>query len=378
MKCRSCKREIPDNSIFCNWCGEKQIKERKKKTEISVPKPRQLPSGAWTIQLRAEGQSVTEPTAALCTAKARAIRAGFLEAKKAAPNMTVSEMLESYIDKRREVLSPSTIRGYEYIRKMRFAAVMDDEAAAVDWQAAINEDAAKYGAKTVKNAWGLVSAALAASGFDIPRVTLPQIIKKDQPWLDYEQIGEFLSAVEGEACEVAALLALHSLRASELLALTAKDIDLKGGKIKVRGAAVLDENNRLVTKQQNKNATSRRDVPIMIPRLRELLPLAIEEAEGGALISTSPNTLRSQINAVCRRAGLPLVGVHGLRRSFASLAYHLEWSELATMHVGGWADYQTMRDIYTKLAEKDKQAEIKKMSNFYKKTVSKSVSKNEA
>lgn len=377
MKCKNCKREIPENSLFCNWCGEKQIREQKKKTEICVPKPRQLPSGAWTIQLRAEGQSVTEPTAALCTAKAKAIRAGFLEAKKCMPKMTVREMLESYIDSRRAVLSPSTVRGYEYIKKMRFSSVMEKEVSAVDWQTAINEDAGKYGAKTVKNAWGLVSAALAASGHDVPRVSLPQVIKKEHPWLDYEQITEFLTAVKGEPCEVAALFALHSLRASEILALTAEDIDLRGNLIKVRGAAVLDENNTLVTKAQNKNTTSRRDVPVMIPRLKELLPSTISEAGNGALIQTSPNTLRSQINAVCRRAGLPLVGVHGLRRSFASLAYHLGWSELATMHVGGWADYQTMRDIYTKLAEKDKQAEIKKMSNFYKKSVSKSVSKND-
>lgn len=54
MKCRICKRDIPDNSIFCCWCGEKQLRERKKKDEIKVPKPRQLKSGKWNIELHAE------------------------------------------------------------------------------------------------------------------------------------------------------------------------------------------------------------------------------------------------------------------------------------------------------------------------------------
>lgn len=47
MLCKACKREISENSIYCNWCGEKQIRERKKKGEIKVPNPRQLKSGNW-------------------------------------------------------------------------------------------------------------------------------------------------------------------------------------------------------------------------------------------------------------------------------------------------------------------------------------------
>ena len=30
MVCKNCKREIDDDSIFCKWCGERQIRERKK------------------------------------------------------------------------------------------------------------------------------------------------------------------------------------------------------------------------------------------------------------------------------------------------------------------------------------------------------------
>ena len=58
-------------------------------------------------------------------------------------------------------------------------------------------------------------------------------------------------------------------------------------------------------------------------------------------------------------------GVHGLRRSFASLAYHLRWSELETMRVGGWSDFQTMRKIYTKLAAQDESEAARKMERFY-------------
>lgn len=375
MKCRICKRNIPDNSIFCCWCGEKQLRERKKKDEIKVPKPRQLKSGKWNIELKAEGWSTTEDTPEECIIKAKAIRAGFLEARKAAPKMTVDDAVKKYIDARRGVKSPSTIRGYETIRKNRFAEYMSKDINSVDWQAAIKKETGLCSAKTLKNAWGLVSSALAEAGADPGEVSLPQIVKQDEPWLDYEQVLKFCDAVRGEPCELGALLALHSLRRSEIYALTADKIDLKQGTIHVEGAAVLDDENKLTQKDTNKNATSRRTVPIMIPRLKEILPAAMKRADGAPLMQGNINTLYNQINRVCRKAGLPEVGVHGLRRSFASLAYHLKWSELDTMRVGGWSDFQTMRKIYTKLAEKDNIKSVKKMEKFYS-TKKKNTNKN--
>lgn len=74
MICKDCGREIPEHSIYCNWCGVKQLRERRSREEVKVPTPKQLPSGSWTVYLRAEGQSVTEPTRELCLARARALK----------------------------------------------------------------------------------------------------------------------------------------------------------------------------------------------------------------------------------------------------------------------------------------------------------------
>ena len=71
------------------------------------------------------------------------------------------------------------------------------------------------------------------------------------------------------------------------------------------------------------------------------------------------------VDLVQRRAGLPEVGVHGLRRSFASLAYHLKWDMMTTMRIGGWDDDKVVREIYTKLSAKDIDKDVKKMRRFY-------------
>ena len=81
---------------------------------------------------------------------------------------------------------------------------------------------------------------------------------------------------------------------------------------------------------------------------------------------THPNSAYKQINKICRETGLPEIGVHGLRHSFASLAYHLGMTELEAMAIGGWSDYQTMREIYTHLSKSDLKNAENKMSAFYK------------
>ena len=165
MFCRNCQREIPDNSLFCNWCGEKQLRERRKKDEIKVPTPRQLPSGSWFIQLRAEGQSITEPTKELCIAKAKAIRAGFLETQAKAPDITLSAAIDKYIASRDKTLSPSTIRGYRTMQDNRFQSVMKKPIGKItNWQELCNAETELCGAKTLRNAWGLVSASLEFNG----------------------------------------------------------------------------------------------------------------------------------------------------------------------------------------------------------------------
>lgn len=381
MNCKSCGRRIEDNSAYCNWCGAKQIKTRRRRS-ISVPEPRQLPSGTWYVRFMSNGERsfVTDVTKEQCRAKAVALKAKLIEMKRAPSKLSLEDACRSYISDRTSVLSPSTVNGYNTILSTRFQKWLSvDVWSEPNWQSMINEEALLCSPKTLKNAWGLVSTVLSSLGIDYGQVRLPQVVRRETPWLDYEQITTFLEAMKDRPGEMAALLALHSLRKSEILGLTADDIDIESGIISVRGSAVIGPGNKLVYKETNKNLSSRRDVPIVIPRLKDLLSAACDEHPDGPLITCNPNTMHGQINAVCERAGLPLTGLHGLRRSFASLAYHLGWSELETMRMGGWSDYRTMRDYYTKLAQKDMSRSVRRMKSFYvkhAKIASKITSKN--
>lgn len=142
-------------------------------------------------------------------------------------------------------------------------------------------------------------------------------------------------------------------------------VDLQKQRIRVSGAAVFYKDDKLVQKKTNKNQSSQRYVPIMITELDAAL-CACEKKEG-LIVTCFPNTIYIQVNRICEKNGLPLVGVHGLRHSFALLAFHLEVPERISMQIGGWADHDTMYKIYTHLAQKDIVKYVTEMSKFFKK-----------
>lgn len=332
---------------------------------MKIPKIEKTQNGQYYCRLRVGGQSISVygNTEKECREQATLIKAkhkaGQLEEKHG--GLTLTKAIDQYIVDRQNVLSPSTIKGYRMIQRCRFQSSMGNSLQNINWQRVINLEAQKCSAKTLKNAWGFIASVLRENNVDVPKVALPQVIRNERGWLEPDDIWKFIDALDGSDCELEALLALHGLRCSEIYGLTWDSIDLKKQTITVRGAVVQSPDGGYEAKATNKNVSSQRTVPIMIPRLAELLADRI----GGELATGYPGSLYRRINRVCKAAELPEVGAHGLRHSFASLAYHLGMPERECMRLGGWSDTQTMHKIYTHIAEKDVQKYANEMANFY-------------
>lgn len=357
MKCKSCKKEIPDGSAFCNHCGRPVRVNRTRKKEITVPKPRQLASG-WGNQVMRDGirQFIVGDTPEEYVEKAIAYKLG-LSPDGNRIKKTLRFFINDYIDSVSATLSPATIRGYRIIEKNRFKSYMDKALDDIDFQRMLNAEVRLVSPKTVVNAWGLVTASLRAAGIETPDVKRPQIIRTDEDFLDYVEIKKFLVAVKDTPVEVAALLALHGLRTSEFLDLDVSQIS--SDSILVRGATVPDENNVFIHKATNKNVTSRRDVPILIPRLLDILPSV------GKAVTLHPSSIRRWLEKVCINAGVTVVTSHDLRRSFVSLAFHLGWDAETTRKVGGWSNLEVVNKVYRKLADSDLKRDVLLMQKFY-------------
>lgn len=339
---------------------------------MKVPKAKKMPTGKWRIQLRLGGESipVTAYSEKDCIRQAQIVKSEYLAGKRAPkPDAgklpTLREAIDAYIASR--MISPATERGYVKIRDLRFQALMDrslSDITSEDYQAACKAEVQKHSAKTVKNAWAFISSVLRSQGLTPPPVSLPQVIPNERAFLDADEIKKFVAAVKGTKYEIPIYLALSSLRRSEIMALRWEHIDLQRRRILVKGAAVMDKNGKLVQKKENKNRSSVRYVPIMMDELYDALAAA--QQPEGLVVTCNPNTIWANVRRICQDNGLPPVGTHGLRHSFASLAYSLEVPEKITMEIGGWHDDQTMRRIYTHIAQADMQRYQGKLTDFFK------------
>lgn len=335
---------------------------------MKVPTPRQLPSGSWFIQMRLGGQSVpvTAETRSECITRAQLIKAEHKAGKRitSASGHTIGDLVDDYIASRKNILSPTTLAAYASVRDTRFKSLMKMQYKDVkSWQKLVNEEAKLCSPKSLKNAWSLVRASIAYAQLEVPTVTLPQIQSKPHEYLTPDQITVFVEGMRGKSHETAALLGLHGLRKSEIFGLTWDNVDLERKSITIDGALVRVD-GEYVYKQENKNRSSKRTIPILIDRLYELLQA--QENKTGFVITSYPELLFKQVNTVCKNNNLPKIGVHGLRHSFASLAYHLGVPERIAMQMGGWSDMGTMHRIYTHIAQRDVDNYADELRTFFK------------
>lgn len=337
---------------------------------MKVPKPKKLPSGNWRVRLRLgeEDISITEPTEARCKQKAIEIKSDYLTGRRVAisreaKEMTLSEAQLKYIKANRKVLSPATVRSYEAYEKSRFADYRNKRLMDIDFQKMIDDELeANVSEKTIRNAWGLVRPALKGIRYPVPAVKLAKAPVNEIAFLQPEEVLRFVDALKGRSYEIPALLELHGLRLSEVLGLTWENVDLKSGVIHVKGALVRGPEGK-VRKEQNKNETSTRHVPIMIPRLLELLKA--QEKQTGPVAVIGANTLLDDVKRTCKRAGVTIVTNHGLRHSFASLCYYLKIPERQIQEWGGWKDRNTLHKIYIRLTASGSSEAKDAMTGFF-------------
>lgn len=186
--------------------------------------------------------------------------------------MTLAEAMDKYIASKDGILSPSTIQGYDIIRREHLKGLMDvrlNRLTPVLIQEAINQEAKPYtdkrgrprtpSPKSVRNVHGLLSAVLTeyCPGLRL-NTTLPQRKVTEQAVLESEEIAALLKAVEGTEMEIPVLLAVWlCMRSSEITGLTWDCVDFRRGTVTVRQARVRGKDNQWIEKGTKTTGSTR-------------------------------------------------------------------------------------------------------------------------
>lgn len=309
--------------------------------------------------------SVTAATEKEAIAKTAAIKAEGKEPEKK-DRFLLTEAIDKYIEDREAVLSPATIRGYRRIQKKRLQSIMQADIYTLGRetvQRAVAEDTRTVSAKTVHNAYGLVSAVLGAFCVQIDGIKLPMIVRKKKQYLQPEDIGKLIEAVKGDSCEIQILLAIWlGMRRSEICGLCWDSIDLDKGTIYIHRAKVPNDKGKYIIKEEPKNSSSVRtiDCPDYILDKLKALP-----KRSGPIFSQHPEILSRHVHKACRSVGITDTTMHGLRHTNAAVMKSLGVDDAHAMARGGWSSEATYKKVYSYVFDSEKDTADAAINNFF-------------
>lgn len=322
---------------------------------MKIPKATKLPSGSWNVKLMVDGVrlSITEPAKKEAEAKAAAVKLGMQSAQKRR-DITVGEAIDLYIESKDAVLSPSTIAGYKKQRVNTLQSIMDIPVASLTQEAvqvAINNMARTKSPKYVKNAHGLLTAALRIYRPDfVLHTTLPQKEKHEIVIPSTEDVQKIARFVKGKKFELPFLLAAWmGLRASEIRGLTWDCIEKDTIHIK---HALVDGPDGPVLKL-TKTYSSDRVLPAP-PYIMQLI--AAQPHTDEFVIHYNRNQLYKCLERACKSLGLQRYRFHDLRHYQASVMLSMGVPDKYAMERMGHASTNMLKNVYQHtMAEKSKE-----------------------
>lgn len=325
---------------------------------MSKAKVEQLPSGNYRCRAwykdetgKSRAKSFTAPTKK--EAKLRAEHfLETLEYYKIPGNKTLGMLADEFIESCSNILSPSTIVGYQKIRRTAFQDIIDIRLSSLTkmmYQKAINNYAKDRSPKTVLSAHVFFHKLLKNEDINIAdNVLLPKRTKTEVQIPETEEIQQFLYHISDTKIYLYVLFAIClGLRKSEIIAIRWKDIDFKHQIIRINKARVKDLNGTYVEKQTKTYSGTRN---IYLPSVLEKELFIIKDEltdpnDTNYVITASPASLASQYNRLCKKFNFPY-NFHALRHYHASILTANGIPNKYAMERMGHATENMLKNVY--------------------------------
>lgn len=292
-----------------------------------MAKAHKLPSGTWRCIAsytdeygKHRQKSFTAPSKKEAEYKASC----FVVEKKHSmlpENKTLDDLMISYIESRSNLLSPTTIAGYDKIRRTAFPSIINTRMGLLNktlYQKAINDYAKEHSPKSVANAHAFACKVLKENDVFVgENAILPQKEKKEVPIPTEEEIKTLLDYTKGTRLYLFVAFSIFlGLRKSETVGLKWKDIDLENRTVSIDKARVKNSDNEYVIKATKTYSGTR---TLKMPQvLVDALPERTSQSDDDFVIEDSVEALASYYKRIAKKIEFPY-NFHALRHYYASV-----------------------------------------------------------
>ena len=335
-------------------------------------KAKKLPSGNYRTQVIVgydeQGKRIVKSFTAETEEEAILLAMNFKSDKAIGicpKNMNVEQAFSQYIEARSNVLSPSTIRGYNIIKDTRLQSIMRCNIMQLtlnDVQRAVNLDAKRLCHKSLKASVSLLKSVLAVQGVELntKRITLPPKKKRN---VVIPEVSEVLRLIVGSEIELPCLLAMWlSLRISEVRGLQFRDVSADGKTISVERAKMyLDGKDVLRDFTKTYESTRANDLPPYILSLIEKVP---HKSDEDFIVPVGYNYIYKHFNKLMKDAGYQIT-FHKLRHEFATTLNDLGIPSNYIQKLGGWSTDNVMKAVYTHTTSSREAEYQKRINDFF-------------
>lgn len=333
-----------------------------------MAKAKKLPSGQYRALVYdytdANGKRHYESFTATTKKEAEFHAAEFALTKKQRIKtvITFSEAMKNFIDVKENVFSKSTMCSYRYMERIfirNYPVLCKTDVYKITQeqvQVIINDQAAKFSPKTVRNRYGFISSVIKMYRPELHiNVSLPQKIRPEIHLPTDEEIKKLINAVHGTELEIPVMLAAFAtMREGEICALTLDD--LEGNIIHVNKSRVRTFEGEFIDKAPKTYSSDRF---IEIPQF-----LADKIREKGYITTYKPNSILKAMTRVLEQNGIEKFRFHDLRHYSASVLHALGIPDAYIMQRGGWNTDTVLKSVY-RHSMTDRQKEMNDKANRF-------------
>lgn len=361
MVCKKCRKEIPDESVYCMWCGRKQVTAERVKRRPNEAGSVYKVSGArakpWRAMISGGGKRVHVGYYATQADALKAIAAYEPPGSVVHCDMTVRDVYDAWSAVKQDTITESGWANYKAAWK-RMEAIADINIASVktaDYQKILDgmkKRMSRSSCEKFRNLasqlcqWAMQNDLIDKNYAEF--LVLPENKKtSDREYFTEDEISRLWEISENLSARIVLVMIYTGMRINELFSLRVEDVHLDEEIAPGRTASYVIGGEKTDAGRNRVIVLHSRILPFIREWLNERGRVYLVERNGSHTMIDDHNYRQRDYYPLLDSLGIPRISPHKARHTFASRGAKAGIAPTVLQNLIGHEKYETTANYYT-------------------------------